>query len=56
MLALASEVSGTEGALDDELVEKPSNVAVAAAPAVEETVEEEEEEEEEDAEEEAAAG
>ena len=57
MLALASEVSGTEGALDDELAEKLSNVAVAAAPVVEETVEEEEEEEEEeDAEEEAAAG
>ena len=37
MLALASEVSGTEGALDDELAEKLSNVAVAAAPVVEET-------------------
>ena len=57
MLALASEVSGTEGALDDELADKLSNVAVAAAPVVEETVEEEEEEEEEEeAEEEAAAG
>ena len=58
MLALASEVSGVEGALDDELADKLSNVAVAAAPVVEETVEEEEaeEEEEEEAEEEAAAG
>ena len=58
MLALASEVSGTEGAIDDELANKLSNVAVAAAPAVEEEVveEEEEEEEEEGSEEEAAAG
>ena len=58
MLALASEVSGTAGAIDDELADKLSNVAVAAAPAVEEEVveEEEEEEEEESSEEDAAAG
>ena len=47
-----------EGAIDDELADKLSNVAVAAAPVVEEEVveEEEEEEEEESSEEEAAAG
>ena len=57
MLALASEVSGTAGAISDALAEKLSNVAVAAAPAEEEVVEEEEEEEEEEnSEEEAAAG
>ena len=58
MLALASEVSGTAGAIDDELADKLSNVAVAEAPAVEEeeVVEEEEEEEEEASEEDAAAG
>ena len=58
MLALASEVAGTEGAIDDELADKLANVAVAAAPVVEEVVEEEEEEEEEEenSEEEAAAG
>jgi large subunit ribosomal protein L10 len=58
MLALASEVADTAGAIDDELAEKLSNVAVAAAPVVEEVVEEEEEEEEEEesSEEEAAAG
>ena len=59
MLAIASAVAGSEGALDDELADKLSNVAVAAAPAVEEeAVEEveEEEEEEENSEETAAAG
>lgn len=58
MLALASEVADVEGAIDDELAEKLSNVAVAAAPVVEEAEEEveEEEEEEEDGEEVAAAG
>lgn len=58
MLALASKVAETEGALDDELIEKVSNVSVAAAAPVEEVVEEEEEEEEEEenTEEEAAAG
>ena len=58
MLALASEVADVAGAIDDELAEKLSNVAVAAAPAVEEVVEEEEEEEEEEenSEETAAAG
>jgi large subunit ribosomal protein L10 len=54
MLAIASAVADTEGAIDAELAEKLSNVAVAAAPAVEEVVEEEEEEEE--GEEVAAAG
>ena len=59
MLALASEVADAPGAIDDELAEKLSNVAVAAAPAAEEEVveeEEEEEEEEENSEETAAAG
>ena len=58
MLALASEVADVDGAIDDELAEKLSNVAVAAAPVVEEAEEEveEEEEEEEDGEEVAAAG
>ncbi|MBQ2666991.1 50S ribosomal protein L10, partial [Methanobrevibacter sp.] len=53
MLALASEVSGVEGALSDKLADKLSNVAVAAAPDVEEVAEEEEvvEEEEEEKEE-----
>ena len=59
MLALASLVAGTDGALDDELAEKVAGAA-AATVAVETTTEtveeEEEEEEEEDAEEEAAAG
>ena len=54
MLALASEVSGVEGALSDALAEKLSSVAVAA-PEVEE-VEEEVVEEEEEEEEEPAAG
>ena len=58
MLAIASVIADIAGAIDDELAEKLSNVAVAAAPVVEEEVveEEEEEEEEEDSEEEAAAG
>ena len=58
MLALASEVADVEGAIDDELADKLSNVAVATAPVVEEAEEEveEEEEEEEDGEEVAAAG
>ena len=58
MLAIASAIADTEGAIDDELADKLSNVAVAAAPVVEEEVveEEEEEEEEESSEEEAAAG
>ena len=59
MLALASEVADAPGAIDDELADKLSNVAVAAAPAVEEEAveeEEEEEEEEENSEETAAAG
>ena len=57
MLAVASQVSDADGALDDELVEKLSNVSVAAAaPAPVEEEEEEEEPEEEAAEEEAAAG
>ena len=54
MLALASEVSGTAGALSDALAEKLSNVAVAAPE--EEVVEEEVVEEEEKEEEEPAAG
>lgn len=58
MLALANLVAGSEGALDDELAEKLSNVATATVEVAveEETVEEVEEEDEEDAEEEAAAG
>ena len=62
LLALASAVSGSEGAIDDELLEKLSNAPVAAAPVVEEVQDtsddsaEEEEEEEEASEEEAAAG
>ena len=59
MMAIASEVSGVEGALSEALAEKLSNVAVAAAPAAEEVEEEEveeEEEEEEASEETAAAG
>lgn len=59
MLALASLVAGTEGALDDELADKVSNAAAATTVTVEETetVEEvEEEEDEEDAEENAASG
>ncbi len=58
MLALASEVSGTAGAISDALAEKLSNVAVSAAPEVEEVVEEEveEEPEEEKEDEDAAAG
>ena len=48
MLALASEVSGAEGALSAALSEKLSNVAVTAAPAAEEEVEEEVVEEEEE--------
>ena len=59
MLAIASAIADKEGAIDDELAEKLSNVAVAVAPAaVEEEVveEEEEEEEEENSEETAAAG
>ena len=56
MLAIASAVADKEGAIDDELAEKLSNVAVAAAPVAEEAEEEEveEEEEEEEASEEAA--
>jgi large subunit ribosomal protein L10 len=64
MLALASAIADSEGALDDELLEKLSNAPVAVAPVVEDIqktseeniVEEEEEEDEEAAEEEAAAG
>ena len=58
MLAIASAVADKEGAIDDELADKLSNVAVAAAPAAEEVKEEEvvEEEDEEDPEEEAAIG
>lgn len=58
MLALASAVADTEGAIDDELREKLSNVPVAEATATEETKDEKEDEEEEEeaAEEEAAAG
>ena len=57
MLAIASEVSGVEGALSEALAEKLSNVAVAEAPAVEEEAEEEVvEEEEEEKEEDAAVG
>lgn len=59
MLALASLVADTEGALDDELADKVSNAAAATTVTVEETetVEEvEEEEDEEDAEENAASG
>lgn len=61
MLSLASAIADEEGALDEELIEKLSNVSVAAA-VVEETNqaddedEDEEEEKEEEAEEEAAAG
>ena len=54
MLALASEVSGTAGALSDALAEKLSSVAVAAPE--EEVVEEEVVEEEEEEENEPAAG
>jgi large subunit ribosomal protein L10 len=54
MMALASEVSGVEGALSDKLAEKLSSVAVAAPE--EEVVEEEVVEEEEEEEEEPAAG
>ena len=59
MLAIASAVADKAGAIDDELAEKLSNVAVTAAPVEEEVVEEEveeEEEEEEASEEDAAAG
>ena len=59
MLAIASAVADKAGAIDDELAEKLSNVAVAATPVVEEVEEEEveeEEEEEEVSEETAAAG
>lgn len=61
MLALASAIADKEGALDDELLEKLSNVPVATEPVVEETNndkedEEEEEANEEEAEEDAAAG
>ena len=60
MLALAQLVASTEGALDDELADKLSNVATAAAVVVEEDEAEDEpeveEEEEENGEEEAAAG
>ena len=58
MLAIASAVADKEGAIDDELANKLSNVAVAA-PVEEEVVEEEvveEEEEEEASEEDAVAG
>ena len=53
MMAIASEVSGVEGALSEALAEKLSSVAVAAAPAAEEEAEEEVVEEEEDKEEDA---
>ena len=56
MMALASEVSGVEGALSEALAEKLSNVAVAAAPEVEEEVEEVVEEEEEEKEADPAIG
>jgi large subunit ribosomal protein L10 len=56
MLALASEVSGAEGALSSALAEKLSSAAVAAAPAEEEVEEEAVEEVEEKEEEETAAG
>jgi len=59
MLAIASAVADKAGAIDDELAEKLSNVAVAEAPAAEEVKEEEveeEEDEDEDSEETAAAG
>ena len=54
MLALASEVSGVEGALSSDLIEKLSSAAVAAPE--EEVVEEEVVEEEEEEENEPAAG
>ncbi len=54
MLAIASEISGVEGALSDALAEKLSSVAVEAPE--EEVVEEEVVEEEEEEEEEPAAG
>ncbi|KZX15814.1 50S ribosomal protein L10 [Methanobrevibacter cuticularis] len=59
MLALASAVSDSEGALDEELIEKLSNVPVPAETVVvveEKEDDDEEEEEEEASEEEAAAG
>lgn len=56
MLALASQIADVEGALDEELSEKISNVSQAPAPVVEEEIIEEEEEEEKNSEEEAAAG
>ena len=55
MLAIASELSGVEGALSEELAEKLSSAAVAA-PAEEEAEEEVVEEAEEEEEEEPAAG
>jgi large subunit ribosomal protein L10 len=48
MMAIASEVSGVEGALSKALADKLSNVAAASAPVAEEEVEEEVEEEEEE--------
>ena len=61
MLALASEVSGTEGAISDELADKLANRPVAVVETVvsetpDEEEDEEEEQSEEEAEEEAAAG
>ncbi|MDR3062769.1 MAG: 50S ribosomal protein L10 [Methanobrevibacter sp.] len=57
LLAIASAISGVEGALDDELLDLLSNVASVAPVVVEEdSVEEEEEEEEEASEEDAAVG
>ena len=59
MLALASQVADTPGAISDSLADKLSSAASSAAAVVEEVVEEveeEEEEEEESSEEEAAAG
>ena len=58
MLAIASAIADKEGAIDDELADKLSNVAVAVAPAAEEEEEEEvvEEEEDENPEEDAAIG
>ncbi|MDR0900027.1 MAG: 50S ribosomal protein L10 [Methanobrevibacter sp.] len=60
MLGIASLIADAEGALDEELLEKLSNVPVATETVVEEETkddeEEEEEEEEEASEEEAAAG
>lgn len=56
MLALANAIADKEGVLDEELLEKLSNVPVAVEPVFEETKDKKEEKEEEKDEEDAAAG